>query len=48
MTADDFLTEIENLVVNGNWSKDYLVRLFKRLVPEFLHLETGKYLDERM
>jgi hypothetical protein len=32
----------------GRWTKSDLLRLFQRLVPDFAHKETGRYLDNRM
>jgi hypothetical protein len=32
----------------GSWTKESLVELFYELLPEFRHLETGKYLDAKM
>ncbi len=32
----------------GRWSKAELVELFFEMLPDFAHLETGKYLDQRM
>ncbi len=32
----------------GGWSKAQLVELFFEMLPDFAHLETGKYLDQRM
>lgn len=43
-----FESEIARLKFQKNWSKDELVRLFKTLLPEFLHQEKGKYLDGKM
>jgi FlaA1/EpsC-like NDP-sugar epimerase len=31
-----------------DWNKRQLIALFEELLPEFAHLETGKYLDARM
>ena len=31
-----------------NWSKEEIVNLFSRMIPEFGHKETGKYLDGKM
>ena len=36
------------LLSRGYWSKDELLHLYKEVLPEFNHLETGKYLDQRM
>ena len=33
---------------NGSWEKDEIVDLFFKLIPNFGHKETGKYLDSKM
>ena len=38
----------QQLRARGEWSKPDLLALFNQLLPEFGHLETGKYLDQRM
>jgi FlaA1/EpsC-like NDP-sugar epimerase len=43
-----FSKEIENMKKRGTWTKNELVELFKYMLPEFRHMETGKYLDEKM
>ena len=45
---DAFLENIEQLRRLGTWGKQEIVDLFLDLLPEFHHLETGKYLDGRM
>ena len=45
---DHFSAEIERLRAQGAWEKSDIVTLFKALLPNFLHKETGKYLDGRM
>lgn len=45
---DCFLEEIARLRLSGEWGKSEIVALFQRLVPEFEHRETGKYLDSKM
>lgn len=45
---DEFLLEIHSLRRNGKWVKEDIVKLFKQILPEFNHLETGKYLDAKM
>jgi FlaA1/EpsC-like NDP-sugar epimerase len=45
---DRFLENIERLRRRGAWGKQEIVDLFIDLLPEFHHLETGKYLDGRM
>lgn len=43
-----FLEEVNRLKAGGMWTKQQLVDLFFHLLPDFHHLETGKYLDGRM
>jgi len=43
-----FLEGIDNLRSQGFWTKESLVDLFYELLPDFKHLETGKYLDSKM
>ena len=45
---DGFLAEIDAMRSRGEWDKPELVELFNRMIPEFQHKETGKYLDGRM
>jgi FlaA1/EpsC-like NDP-sugar epimerase len=45
---DRFMARIEALRARGAWTKPDLVALFDETLPEFAHLETGKYLDDRM
>jgi FlaA1/EpsC-like NDP-sugar epimerase len=33
---------------SGSWTKAQLVEIFFEMLPDFVHLETGKYLDQRM
>jgi len=44
---DYFTTQIAKLRKSG-WGKEDIVNLFKYLLPNFIHKETGKYLDEKM
>ena len=43
-----FLDGIESLKRQGLWSKDEILALFRAMLPDFGHKETGKYLDGRM
>lgn len=43
-----FEKAIETLRVKGNWSKKEIVDLFRFMIPDFNHKETGKYLDTKM
>jgi len=45
---DEFMNGIEALRKKGSWDKEDIVKLYHSLLPEFLHKETGKYLDQRM
>ena len=31
-----------------NWTKEEIVTLFHKMIPDFGHKETGKYLDSKM
>ena len=43
-----FVGDIESLRNNGIWNKSDIVNLFKNILPDIEHKETGKYLDEKM
>ena len=43
-----FIEEIQRLRSESSWTKLDLVELFNKMIPDFNHLETGKYLDGRM
>ena len=45
---DLFQNKIEQFKVKCSWSKEELVKEFLKLIPNFLHKETGKYLDSKM
>lgn len=45
---DYFASEIEQIKKRGVWSKQEIVDLFKFMIPDFNHKETGKYLDSKM
>ena len=45
---EKFLLEIEKMKKNQLWRKKELVLLFNKIIPNFNHLETDKYLDDRM
>ena len=45
---DDFAARIGSLKQRGFWDKAELVELFNKMIPDFNHKETGKYLDGRM
>ncbi|WP_187647912.1 UDP-N-acetylglucosamine 4,6-dehydratase [Nitrosophilus labii] len=43
-----FMKEIERMKNSLKWSKKEIVELFEYMLPEFSHLERGKYLDDKM
>ena len=43
-----FWEGIESLRANGNWQKTDILEFFRVLLPDFEHLETGRYLDGKM
>jgi FlaA1/EpsC-like NDP-sugar epimerase len=43
-----FSAGIKDLLAKGTWSKSEILELFKTVLPDFNHLETGKYLDSKM
>jgi len=45
---DHFVQEIKVLRQADIWKKGPIVDLFNRMIPEFHHLDTGRYLDGRM
>jgi UDP-N-acetylglucosamine 4,6-dehydratase len=48
-TNPDYFTEkIRILKERGLWNKNEIVALFNEMIPNFGHLETGKYLDSKM
>ncbi len=45
---DEFQKTIESLRAQPTWSKHEIVAAFQAMLPEFSHLETGKYLNSKM
>jgi len=43
-----FTTIINELKYNKAWTKEDIVKLFFKMIPDFGHKETGKYLDSKM
>jgi Predicted nucleoside-diphosphate sugar epimerases len=43
-----FEQEITRLKENKYWKKEQIVDLFLKIIPDFRHKETGKYLDSKM
>jgi FlaA1/EpsC-like NDP-sugar epimerase len=45
---DFFTNTISELISSKKWNKEQLVDLFFKMIPDFGHKETGKYLDSKM
>ena len=43
-----FLTTIETLRMNNSWTKEEIVLLFFKMLPELEYEDKGKYLDSKM
>jgi len=43
-----FSDSINQMKKNGEWTKNEIVSLFHKMIPDFGHMETGKYLDSKM
>lgn len=43
-----FTDSIQSLKSNKIWTKNQIVELFNKMIPDFGHKETGKYLDAKM
>jgi len=44
----EFEQSIGDMLENKEWNKEQLVKLFFKMIPDFGHKETGKYLDGKM
>ena len=47
-SLDYFNDEIRRMRTIGSWTRLDLISLFNRMIPEFDHKETGKFLDDKM
>ena len=43
-----FEKKINYMKINRDWTKEKILKLFSKLIPEFEHKETGKNLDNKM
>ena len=43
-----FMDELKRLRSLRRWSKVEILNLYKTVLPDLEHLETGKYLNQRM
>ena len=44
----EFEKTITQMKTDKSWTKDEIVSLFFKMLPDFGHKETGKYLDGKM
>ena len=44
----EFEEKITQMKADKTWTKDEIVSLFFKMLPDFGHKETGKYLDGKM
>jgi FlaA1/EpsC-like NDP-sugar epimerase len=45
---NEFENTIKTLKINKVWTKNEILELFKKMIPNFSHKETSKYLDGKM
>lgn len=45
---DDFVAYIGSKKIAKSWTKEQIIQLFNKMLPDFSHKETGKYLDGKM
>ena len=43
-----FSSSINRMKQSNKWSKKEFIDLFCKIIPDFKHKETGKYLDSKM
>ena len=43
-----FTQSIQKMKQHKQWNKEEIVNLFFKMIPDFGHKETGKYLDSKM
>ena len=48
ISFEDVESDFENVFKNSNSNKSDIITLIKKYVPDFMHIETGKHLDQKM
>jgi hypothetical protein len=43
-----FTDKIHVMRKSGSWNRSELIGLFNQMIPEFNHMEKGKFLDGKM
>ena len=44
----EFKSQIQDMKANLSWGREELINLFHKVLPDFDHKETGKFLDGKM
>ena len=44
----EFLASIDTMLATRTWTRTQMIDLFNKMIPEFNHKETGKFLDGKM
>ena len=45
---NNFIKCIDEIYNQTSWNKEQIMEIFNQLYPNFSHIETGKYLDQKM
>ena len=48
ISFEDVEADFESVFNNPNSKKSDIVTIIKKYVPDFMHIETGKHLDQKM
>ena len=48
ISFEDVESDFENVFKNSNSNKSDIITVIKKYVPDFMHMETGKHLDQKM
>jgi len=48
ISFEDVESDFENVFNNPNSQKSDIINIIKKYVPDFMHIETGKHLDQKM
>jgi FlaA1/EpsC-like NDP-sugar epimerase len=48
ISFEDVESDFENVFNNSNSKKSDIVTIIKKYIPDFMHIETGKHLDQKM
>ena len=48
ISFEDVESDFDNVFKNSNSNKSDIITVIKKYVPDFMHIETGKHLDQKM